>query len=188
MTPTRLEGDAIVWACGSWLRDLFGELVALRVTLQEQLFFDGGPGWRRPPGWITTAPCTGPATWTGSGSRQRSTWRARRSDPDADLPDTAATERDVRAYLATASPRSRQPPTGGASCRYELTADSNFIAAEHPEAPGVWLVEEARATASSTAPQWRSGWPRLSTADPLPAYFGLGERARSRSMRTAGSA
>jgi glycine/D-amino acid oxidase-like deaminating enzyme len=33
----RLEGDAVVWACGPWLGGLFGELVPLKVTRQELL-------------------------------------------------------------------------------------------------------------------------------------------------------
>lgn len=43
---TRLAGDVVVWACGTWPSDLFGDLVPLTVTRQELLFFDGGPGWR----------------------------------------------------------------------------------------------------------------------------------------------
>ena len=43
---TRLEGDAVVWACGGWLAGLFGDLVSLRVTRQELLFVDGGPATR----------------------------------------------------------------------------------------------------------------------------------------------
>ena len=50
---TRLEADAVVWACGGWLARLFGEHVSLRVTRQELLFLDGGPAWRRRvPGWV----------------------------------------------------------------------------------------------------------------------------------------
>src|SRR4051794_40546908 len=49
---TRLQGDAVVWACGGWLRDLFPEHVRLRVTCQELLFLRGGPEWAAAPGWV----------------------------------------------------------------------------------------------------------------------------------------
>lgn len=56
---TRLSGDLVVWACGSRLASLFGDLILLRVTRQELLFFDGGPAWRAPglPAWVGLRPC-----------------------------------------------------------------------------------------------------------------------------------
>ena len=41
----RLEADVVVWACGAWLAALFPELVELRVTQQDVVFFDAGPEW-----------------------------------------------------------------------------------------------------------------------------------------------
>jgi glycine/D-amino acid oxidase-like deaminating enzyme len=186
---TRLEGDAVVWACGSWLRDLFGELVALRVTLQEQLFFDGGPGWRS-PAWVDyDRAMYGTGDVDGLGIKAALDVEGPPLGPGADLPDTAATERDVRAYLRDRFPALAEAPLRAAlSCRYELTADSNFIAAEHPEAPGVWLLGGGSGHGFKHGPAMAERLAAALDGDPLPAYFGLGERARSRSMRTAGSA
>ena len=110
-------------------------------------------------------------------------------DPDAALPDTATTEDAVRAYLRDRFPALEHAPLVEARCcRYELTPDTHFIAAPHPAHPGVWLVgggsghgfKHGPALAERIAAALRSG-------TPLPDRFGLGERTRSRSLRTAGS-
>lgn len=186
---TTLEGDAVVWACGAWLPGLFPEHVSLKVTVQEQLFFDAGPAWDA-PAWVDYD-----RAMYGTGDVDRLGVKACLDveglalDPEADLPEAGATEPEVRAYL-----RDRFPALAGAKlraarpCRYELTADSNFIAARHPEHPGVWLVGGGSGHGFKHGPAMAE---RLVDAivdgRPLPARFGLGERTRSRSMRTAGS-
>ena len=49
-----LEADHVVWACGAWLPRLFGDLVSLRITQQDVLFFGAGAEWTTPgvPGWV----------------------------------------------------------------------------------------------------------------------------------------
>ena len=49
-----LEADHVVWACGAWLPALFGDLLALRITQQDVLFFGAGAEWATPdvPGWV----------------------------------------------------------------------------------------------------------------------------------------
>jgi glycine/D-amino acid oxidase-like deaminating enzyme len=110
-------------------------------------------------------------------------------DPDADLPDAATTEVEVRAYL-----RDRFPALGDAdlraarSCRYEITADTNFIAAAHPEQPGVWILGGGSGHGFKHGPAMAERVAAAISGDEtLPARFGLSERTRSRSMRTAGS-
>ena len=51
---THIQGDVVIWACGPWLPKLLPDLVSLRVTQQEVLFFDGGSAWRAPdiPVWV----------------------------------------------------------------------------------------------------------------------------------------
>ena len=47
----RLEADAVVWACGAWLAQLFPRLVTLRVTFQQLSLFEAPPEWHG-PGWV----------------------------------------------------------------------------------------------------------------------------------------
>src|SRR6185436_1950663 len=62
-------------------------------------------------------------------------------DPDAELPAPGATEPHVREYLARRFPALADAPLKeGRCCRYELSADSNFIAARHPEHALTWIV------------------------------------------------
>jgi glycine/D-amino acid oxidase-like deaminating enzyme len=140
----RLEGDVVVWACGPWLAKLFPDLVSLKVTQQELLFFDGGPAWRTPglPGWCDydLSRC-GTADIDAVGIKAALDDEGPPLDPDADLPSTTRTETDVRAYLRERFPALEDAPlTGARSCRYEITADTRLIAASHPEHPSVWIV------------------------------------------------
>jgi len=110
-------------------------------------------------------------------------------DPDAELPDTATTEPEVGAYLRDRFPALEHAPLREArSCRYELTPDTHFIAAPHPAHPSVWLVGGGSGHGFKHGPAMAE---RLAAAlvagAPLPARFALGERQRSRSLRTAGS-
>ena len=62
-------------------------------------------------------------------------------DPDAELPAAGATEPAVREYLARRFPALADAPLKeGRCCRYELSADSNFIAARHPELERTWIA------------------------------------------------
>ena len=188
----RLEGDAVVWACGPWLGRLFGELVPLKVTQQELLFFDGGPAWRSPgvPGWVDyDLAMYGTGDLDDLGVKVALDREGPPLDPDAELPPAGATEPGVREYLARRFPALRDAPLKeGRCCRYELSADSNFIAARHPEHERTWIVgggsghgfKHGPALAERVADALRGG-------APLPARFGLGQRAAGRSFRTAGS-
>ena len=94
--------------------------------------------------------------------------------------------RACAATSPTASPRSRRARLKGTkTCRYEITPDSHFIAAEHD---GVWIVgggsghgfKHGPAMAERIIAAWHGG-------APLPHHFGLHTRERAPSLRTAGS-
>ena len=79
-------------------------------------------------------------------------------DPEAELPATATTESEVRAYARDRFPAlERAPLISSRCCRYEITRDTHFIAAPHPAHPRVWLVGGGWATGSSTGRRWPSG-------------------------------
>ncbi len=186
---TRLEGDAIVWACGPWLARLFPEHVALRVTLQELLFFDGGAGWRGVPGWCDYDRATyGTPDLDELGAKAAADYEGPEFDPDAELPDQATTEQVVRDYFARRFPALAGAPLRETrTCRYETTADTNFIASPHPEHPHVWLVGGGSGHGFKHGPALAE---LLAAAvhgeGELPAMFALGERREGRSLRTAG--
>jgi sarcosine oxidase len=189
---SRLEGDAVVWACGPWLAALFGDLVSLTITRQELLFFDGGPEWRAPgvPGWVDYDRAmygTGDVDSLGV----KVAWDAEGPplDPDAELPTDVITERVVRAYLRDRFPALEGAPIAAArTCRYELSPDSHFIAARHPEHEGVWLVGGGSGHGFKHGPAMAERLAAaLAAGAPLPSRFALGDRAPARSMRTAGS-
>jgi glycine/D-amino acid oxidase-like deaminating enzyme len=188
----RFEGDAVVWACGPWLGHMFGELVPLTVTQQELLFFDGGPAWRSPgvPGFVDyDLAMYGTGDLDDLGVKVAFDKEGPALEPDAELPAAGATEPTVREYLARRFPAlATAPLKEGRCCRYELSADSNFIAARHPELARTWIVgggsghgfKHGPALAERIADALRGG-------ERLPERFGLGARAAGRSFRTAGS-
>jgi glycine/D-amino acid oxidase-like deaminating enzyme len=188
----RYEGDRVVWSCGGWLRTLFPDLVQLRVTLQELFFYDGGPAWRDAPAWIDYDRATyGTPDLHGLGAKIAWDHEGPPLDPDDELPAAAteATERLARGYAGDRFPAlARAPLVGSTTCRYELSPDSHFIAAPHPEHPRVALVgggsghgfKHGPALAERLAEAWDGG-----TA--LPPHFALGDRVAGQSFRSAGS-
>jgi glycine/D-amino acid oxidase-like deaminating enzyme len=188
---TALEGDRVVWSCGGWLAGLFEGVVQLTVTRQELFFFDGGPEWASAPGWVDYDRAvygTGDVDALGV----KVAWDAEGPpiDPDADLPpNTQEVEQLTRGYARDRFPALADAPLAGAkTCRYELSPDSQFIAAPHPEHPSVWIVgggsghgfKHGPAMAERIAAAWDGG-------TSLPPRFALGDRTRERSFRTAGS-
>ncbi|MBE2319012.1 FAD-dependent oxidoreductase [Solirubrobacter sp. CPCC 204708] len=182
------EADRVVWSCGGWLATLFPAVVQLRVTLQQLFFYDGGPGWERAPAWIDYDRAVyGTGDLHDLGVKCAWDEEGPPLDPDAPLPDaTPQTEALMRGYVAERFPALAAAPLKGTrTCRYELTADSEFLAAEHD---GVWLVgggsghgfKHGPALAERVIAAWDGG-------EPLPARFGLHRRERGTSLRTAGS-
>ena len=188
----RLEGDAVVWACGAWLGPLFDGLVPLRVTCQELLFFDGGPAWRTPgvPGWVDyDRAMYGTGDLDGLGVKAALDEEGPPLEPEADLPPASATEPRVRAYLADRFPAlARAPLREGRCCRYELSPDSRFVADRHPEHERTWLLGAGSGHGFKHGPAVAEQMAAaLLDGAPLPAPYALGARAPARSLRTAGS-
>lgn len=189
---TRLEGDAVVWACGGWLRGLFPEQVSLAVTRQELLFVDGGPAWAAPgvPGWVDyDRAMYGTADLDGLGVKAAYDIEGPLTDPDAPLAEASTTEPQVREYLRLRFPALADAPLRDArACRYELSPDSHFLAAPLPGEPGTWLVGGGSGHGFKHGPAMAERLAGALTAGaPLPARFALGDRAPARSLRTAGS-
>ncbi len=187
----RLEADAVVWACGGWLGGLFKGVVSLRTTRQDLFFFDGGEAWRGAPGWVDyDGAVYGTGDIDGIGVKLAPDTEGPELAPDAELPSAdPGNERWAREYAATRFPSlARAPLREARTCRYELSPDSHFVAAPHPEHPSVWLLgagsghgfKHGPALAEKMAVAMRGG-------EPMPARYASGERSRGRSLRTAGS-
>jgi sarcosine oxidase len=186
---TRLEGDAVVWACGGWLSGLFGNVISLKVTRQELLFFDGGPAWRDVPGWVDyDRAMYGTGDLDALGVKVALDLDGPSLDPDAELLDTPTTEPAVRAYLCDRFPALEHAPLNEArACRYELSPDSNFIAGRHPEHAGVWLLGGGSGHGFKHGPAMAELVAGALAGAPLPDRFALGARTAARSLRTAGA-
>jgi sarcosine oxidase len=158
---TRLEGDVIVWACGPWLAHLFDDLISLAVTHQELLFLDGGPAWRRPglPAWCDYDQAMyGTADVDALGVKAALDLEGPPLEPDAELPDTATTELEVRAYLSRRFPALERAPLVGrarAATSSHPTRTSSQRCIRRIPMSGSLVA--ARVTASSMARQWPSG-------------------------------
>jgi sarcosine oxidase len=188
----RLEADAVVWACGGWLSQLFGELVSLKVTRQELLFVDGGRAWAAPavPAWVDyDRAMYGTADIDDLGVKAALDIEGPPLDPDAPLVDTPTTVGIVRGYLGERFPAlARARLNEARACRYELSPDSHFIAARHPEHERVWIVGGGSGHGFKHGPPMAERLAAtLTGVAPLPARFALGGRVPGRSLRTAGS-
>jgi len=188
----RLEADAVVWACGGWLAQLFPGLASVKTTRQDLFFMDGGEEWTRAPGWVDyDGAVYGTGDLDGLGVKGAPDFEGPPLAPDDELPLRAPGDNEpwIRDYFAHRFPElAAAPLKGSTSCRYELSPDSHFIAAEHPEHAGVWLVgggsghgfKHGPAMAERLAAALRGG-------EPMPERYKLGAREAGHSMRTAGS-
>jgi sarcosine oxidase len=184
-----LEGDRIVWACGPWLPKLFPDLVELRPTLQEVMFFEAPDEWLSAPGWVDyDRSLYGHGSLADFGFKAATDAEGRTADPD-ELGDLGgATEKVIRPYIAERFPsladarvRSYRP------CPYELTADTHFIAAPHPQHPHVWLLGGGSGHGFKHGPalaERMAAW--LRGDEPPDPRFALGRRTVDRGLRTAG--
>jgi sarcosine oxidase len=189
---TRVEGDVTVWACGPWLGGLFGDVVRLRVTRQELLFFGGGPAWdsSRVPAWVDyDRAMYGTSDVDGLGVKVALDEEGPPLDPDAELPAAGETEPRVRAYLADRFPALASAPLlDGRCCRYEITPDSQFVAGRHPAHPDALLLGGGSGHGFKHGPAIAElVVAALDGGEPLPERFAPGERGPGRSLRTAGS-
>ena len=187
----RLEADVVVWACGGWLAHLFPGHVSLTTTRQDLFFLDGGEAWTRAPGWVDyDGAVYGTGDLDGLGVKCAPDAEGPPLDPDAELPATdPANERWIRDYARRRFPALADAPLKSSrTCRYELSPDSHFVVAPHPEHPSVWLLGGGSGHGFKHGPALAERLAAaLATGDPLPPRFALGERVPGRSLRTAGS-
>ena len=188
---TVLEADHVVWACGPWMGRLFPGLVDVRATRQEVLFFEAPPEWASAPGWVDyEASAYGHGDLDGHGFKAASDAEGDELEPDTLLAGApaAVAERVTREYLARRFPPLADAPLARARpCMYELTADTQFVAAPHPEHDGVWLVGGGSGHGFKHAPVLAEHVADLIAGRAEPeAAFAAAPRAVDRSLRTAG--
>ena len=188
----RLEADAVVWACGGWLPQLFPGFVTLATTHQDLFFLDGGEAWTRAPGWVDyDGAVYGTGDLDGLGVKGAPDFEGPPLAPDARAPagrpgQRALDPRLLRAPLPGARGRAAQEldVRAATSCRPTRTSSPRRI----PSTRAVWLLgggsghgfKHGPAMAERMAAAVRGG-------EPMPERFELGERAVGQSMRTAGS-
>jgi glycine/D-amino acid oxidase-like deaminating enzyme len=98
-------------------------------------------------------------------------------------------ERLARAYTARRFPAlAGAPLVGMRTCQYELTADTSFVVAPHPEHGGrVWLLGGGSGHGFKHGPALAERVERwLAGHEPPDPRFGLGPRHADRRLRTAG--
>ena len=80
------------------------------------------------------------------------------------------------------------PVCGTPACHYGLTADGQFLFDRHPEHPNVWLLGGGSGHGYKHGPALAEHVAAVLAGREQPEpRFALGERARSRSLRTAGA-
>jgi sarcosine oxidase len=142
----RLSADRVVWACGAWLPGLFGALADLRITQQDVFYFGADAAWRTPgvPTWVDyDAAAYGVGDVDGRGVKVCSDREGPAGfDVDGDRVPLAEHERRAREILARRFPAlAAAPLVGTRVCQYELTADTHFLIAPHPDHDGrVWVL------------------------------------------------
>lgn len=190
----RVEADRVVWACGGWLPALFPGLVDLRITQQDVLFYAADARWRTPgvPGWVDyDGAAYGVGDLEGRGFKVCPDVDGPPFDPEtgARVP-LASNERLARDYLRHRFPTlSPARLVGTRTCQYELTANTNFLCAPHPEHDGrVWLMGGGSGHGFKHGPalaERMEAW--LTGSEPPEPRFALGPRAGGRGLRTAGA-
>ena len=160
------------------------------------LFFGGGRGVGARPasraGSTTTARSTALGDLDGRGVKVAPDVEGPPIDVEADAIASSAPE-----HLASRAPtcrsgsrRSRDAPLIGARvCQYEITPDTRFVIAPHPEHPSVWLMGGGSGHGFKHGPalaERMSAW--LTGADAPEPRFALGERSSDTALRTAGEA
>ena len=161
------------------------------MTRQSVVLFDAGPEWaQRRPGSTSTRAVYGhgliePYGMKVASDREGDGHRARPAAAELG-PETLAA---AGAYLAERFPALAGAPVRSApACHYSLTADGNFLFARHPEHERVWLLGGGSGHGYKHGPAVAEHAAAVlaGEAEPEPR-FGLGERAPSRALRTAGS-
>ncbi|WP_205695918.1 FAD-binding oxidoreductase [Conexibacter sp. SYSU D00693] len=188
---TVVEADVVIWACGAWLPALFPGVVDLRLTQQDVFFFaTPGGAWSSAPGWVDyDGAVYGHGDADGQGLKVAPDEEGPPADPDAAdrrVLDTSLAR--ARAQLAHRFPVLAGAPLAAArACHYELTADTRFVLAPHPEHGGrVWLAGGGSGHGFKHGPALAERLERWVGGDEPPdPQFGLGPRAVDVTLRTA---
>ncbi|MBW3657180.1 MAG: FAD-dependent oxidoreductase [Actinobacteria bacterium] len=189
----RLEADAVVWACGPWLPGLFPGLVHLRITRQEAVYFGAPAAWRasQVPTWVDyDGAAYGTGDIDGHGFKCAPDVEGDELDPDTEdrRPSPFSVER-ARELIGHRFPALAQAPVVQTRvCQYSLTADTRFVLAPVPEAPGVFVAGGGSGHGFKHGPTIGRVMADLveGHAAPDPA-FGLGPRHAGTKLRTAGA-
>ena len=146
-----VEADAVVFACGPWLGQLFPDVVGplVKSTRQEVYYFGVPAGDQRfsadrCPVWLDfdTRLVYGIPAGEGGGLKVADDTTGPEMDPTTGSrqPTGEGVER-ARAFLTRRLPDLAGAPLIGTEvCQSESTPDANFIVDRHPRAPHMWLV------------------------------------------------
>jgi sarcosine oxidase len=137
------SADVVVWACGAWLPKLFPGIVEQRIVRRDVFFFSVPGEWSGTPGF-----CDYDSTFYGHGELGGLGMKVAPDGPTDEIdPDTveriplAAQEQLARDYLARRFPSLAGARVAGARvCQYDLTPDTHFLVATHPEQSNWWLL------------------------------------------------
>jgi glycine/D-amino acid oxidase-like deaminating enzyme len=137
------RADVVVWACGAWLPGLFPDLTEQRISRRDVFFVGVDGSWAGTPGYCDYAgPYYGTGELGGLGLKVAYDGPGPEIDPDEleRLPDPTS-EALARSYLARRFPAlAGSPLIGFRVCQYDLTPDTHFLFARHPEHAGWWLL------------------------------------------------
>ena len=192
--PTPAEpprADLVVWACGSWLPKLFPGLVEQRISRRDVFFFGVDGAWAGTPGFCEfDGPFYGHGELAGLGMKIAPDGRGAEIDPDVleRLPDPALEAR-ARAYAARRFPALADAPiVGSRVCQYDLTSDTHFLVARHPEQESWWLLGGGSGHGFKHGPALGEYVADCieGSREPEP-FHGLGARSGPASLRTADS-
>jgi glycine/D-amino acid oxidase-like deaminating enzyme len=137
------KADVVVWACGAWLPQLFPDDVDLRIARREVFFFGDDAAWVGTPGFCDyDRPFYGHGEVGGLGVKIAPDVTDEEIDPDEleRLPSEHLAQ-VAREYARLRFPALAESPiVGSRVCQYELTGDTHFVFAPHPERESWWLL------------------------------------------------
>jgi sarcosine oxidase len=183
------RSDVVVWACGSWLPTFFPGLVELRISRRDVFFFGADASWRGTPGFCEyDGPFYGHGEIGGLGAKIAPDHPGAEIDPDTlDRLPSPELEQVARDYAALRFPAlARAPVVGSRVCQYDLTSDTHFLFARHPERESWWVLGGGSGHGFKHGPALAEYVADCVEGGRSPeAFHGLGERSGDAGLRTA---